>query len=95
MLDDTEAVEKPTLTPRPKIEPTPICTLMSDGSLKFLNDAPMNPIDLQRMLLSAAAVITARIAQHAALATNTLAAIRQDFQLNEETEHAIQNVLGR
>lgn len=93
MLDDTE---KAPLTPKRKAEAQPVCTLMDDCSLRLIEpDARLNPLDLQRMLLSAAAHVTMQVMQHALLANRVLAGIQEKFDgFDEETVNAIRSVLG-
>jgi hypothetical protein len=94
-LDDDTRSEKPTLTPKVKPPLQPVCTLMSDCSLQFETNLQIGPLDLQRMLLSAAATLTARILQHSMVADRVLAKIAADFDgIDEETQRAIQQVLG-
>jgi hypothetical protein len=93
MLDDTDTPEKATLTPR-TVEPTPVCTLMSDRSLKLEPGVQTNAIELQNLLLSAAGTIAAGIVMRAMNAERVLASIEKRFTgLDVETEQAIDRVL--
>jgi hypothetical protein len=97
MLDSTQEVspEKVTLTSRPEVKPTPICTVMTDGSLK-IEQSNISPLDLQRLLLSSAAHVTAQVLQRSMQGDRILAVISQRFEgFDEETEAAMRQHLGR
>jgi hypothetical protein len=94
MLDDTEAAEKPTLTPRPAPPvPTPICTLMSDRSLKLEPGAATNLMELQSLLLSAAAMLTLDVVRRAQTSEQLLFSIQAKFALDPEIDLAINRAL--
>lgn len=95
MLDDTEKPDRPTLTPKIKAEPQPLCTVMTDCSIRFESDLRVTPLDLQRMLLSAAANVTAQVMQRSMLSERLLAKISAGFDgLDDETQRAINTVLN-
>jgi hypothetical protein len=81
---------KQTLTER---RPTPVCTLMNDGSVQVEQDQiPL--LTLQRMLLGAASNITASAVQRAANMERTLAMVQARFALPEDAERAIAAALA-
>jgi len=99
MPDDVHEPPRPdkgTVTPKPKAVPRPICMLLSDCTITMEPDVQVNPMDLQRMLLSAAAHITAQIIQHSMLADRVVAKIAAEFDgFDDETEQAIKRVLNQ
>jgi hypothetical protein len=95
MLDDAQGSDDKThLTPKEQVQPIPVCTVMSDGSLKVqASQIPL--VDLSRLLLSAAGVLTERTVQRAAAMERVLVSISQRFDgFDAETEKAIATVLG-
>ena len=94
MLDDTDAPEKPILTPK-QIDPIPVCTLMSDRSLKLEPGTQTNVLELQGLLLSAAASLATDVVRRAVTAEQMLASIKHRYDgLDPETAAAIDRVLG-
>ena len=84
--------ERIALTPK---SPTPLCTMMSDGSLS-INAAQIDPLELQRMLLSAAAQVSAEIYQRSMVAERMLSRIAQRFEgFDQETQQALEQLLSR
>ena len=95
MLDDADGRdEKITLTPR-VLEPVPMCTVMSDGTLQVPD--PHTPlVVLNRTLLSASAILTERTVQRAAGMEQVLGTVQRNFKgWDEETGVAIATVLGQ
>ena len=95
MLDDAQGSDDKThLTPKAGAQPIPICTVMSDGSLKV--QAPQIPlVELNRILLGAAGILTERTVQRAAAMERVLSSINQRFDgFDADTEQAIAAALG-
>jgi hypothetical protein len=95
MLDDAEGRDdKVHLTPKVEAQPIPVCTVMSDGSLK-VQAAQIPLVELNRLLLSAAGILTERTVQRAASMERVLASVQRRFDgFDAETETAIATVLG-
>jgi hypothetical protein len=103
MLDDTTREDKPEkpgkarLTPKAPPPPVPVCTLMSDGSVALEDEQKRIPLlELNRLLLSASAVITERTAQRAAAMESVLGVVQARFDgFDPQTEKAMATVLGQ
>jgi hypothetical protein len=96
MLDNTEGSGegKQRVTPRPE-EPIPLCTVMSDGSIKV--QSPQTPlVDLNRTLLYASATLTERTVQRAAAMEQVIVSVQRRFDgFDDQTTHAMAAVLGQ
>jgi len=89
MPDDAPLVDKTTLTEKPGTAPTPICTIMSDGSVR-VTGAQVHAVDLLRVLLQALAGLTERCVTRGMESERLLLRIRDRYAgLDEETEQAL------
>jgi len=83
--------EKATLVPKPGATPVPLCTVMSDGSMKI--NGAVSAVELARVLLQAVAGLTERVMQRGIESDRLLLTIRQRYDgLDEETEQALNHL---
>jgi hypothetical protein len=93
-----DPADKMTLRPREQVpqEPTPVCTLFSDGGIRVENGVGLTLIELQRLMLASVLSISDRTVQRGAAMERVLAGIQQRFDgFDPETEDAIATVLGQ
>jgi hypothetical protein len=92
---DIEGIgEKTTVSTKAGTQPIPVCVVMSDGSLKV--QAPQIPlVELHRVLLQAASILTERTVQRASAMERVLLSVHQRFDgFDDETAQSMAAVLG-
>ena len=76
--DNEHEPDKITLTQRPEPQVVPVCTVLSDGTVRVEGQS-MSPLDLQRLLMAAAVAITHASMQRVVSLERMLLLIRQRF----------------
>jgi hypothetical protein len=90
-----EPAEKLTLTPR-QAEPTPVCTLFSDGGIRVEQGTGLSLMELQRLMLASVLSISDRTVQRAVAMERVISMIQERYDgFDPETEQAIGTVLGQ
>jgi hypothetical protein len=94
-MDVDERFEKQPLVEKSGATPMPVCTLLSDGSLR-VEGSRVGLVELHRMLLMHASAIAERTVQRAAAMEQVLARIEQRFSgFDADTARALASVLGQ